>query len=75
MIPYRVFGESLGFLFRKYFCVSLVLVGDVWLLFGSGVSHRDFANEVAVLYEGSWLVDRSWCESGPLCIWGPEYDG
>ena len=74
MIPYCVFGKSLGFLFRKYFCVSLVLVGNVWLLFGGGISHRDFDNKVTFLYNGSWLVDRSWYESGSLRIRGSEYD-
>ena len=55
--------------------MSLVLVGNIWFLFGGRVSDRDLANKVAVFYNRSWFVDRSRYESGSFGIWGPKYDG
>ena len=55
--------------------MSLVLVGDIWFLFGGRVPDRDLADKVAVFFNSSWFVDCSRYESGSFGVWSPKYDG
>ena len=75
MVPHCVFRQPLGFLFREDLCMSLVLIGDVRLFFCCGLTNSNFADEILILRDRTWFVDRAWSKSGFFCVRGSKYDG
>ena len=72
MVPYGMLREALQFLFREYFCVSLIFRGNVWGFGSFCASDGHFSDEVSGGIDGLWFIHRSWDEAGLFGIAGPK---